>query len=134
MRRIVPLAAALSTTVAIGACAGDQTLRGQVPEGSVWALSEIDGAAFGARATIGFPAPGKIAGEAPCNRYSGNQAAPYPWFRAERILSTKRACADLAAEQAFFAALARVTLAEVQGEVLILSDPDGPTMVFARQP
>ena len=134
MRRIAPLAAALSATAALSACAGDETVRSFVPEGSVWALSEIDGTAFPARATIGFPAAGKIAGDAPCNRYSGNQAAAYPWFRAERILSTQRACADLAAEQAFFAALGQVTLAEVQGEVLILSDPDGPTMVFTRQP
>ncbi len=134
MRRIAPLAAALSTSAALGACAGDETVRGYVPEGSVWALSEIDGATFAARATIGFPAPGKIAGDAPCNRYSGNQAATYPWFRAERILSTKRACADLAEEQTFFAALGRVTLAEVQGDVLILSAPEGPVMVFTRQP
>ncbi|WP_347312421.1 META domain-containing protein [Defluviimonas sp. SAOS-178_SWC] len=134
MRRIAPLAAALSTTVALSACAGDETLRGFVPEGSVWRLTEIDGTAFAARATIRFPAPGKIAGDAPCNRYSGNQTAPYPWFRAERILSTKRACADLSAEQLFFTALGRVTLAEVQGDVLILSSPDGPVMVFTIQP
>lgn len=134
MHRIAPLAAALSATMTLSACAGDETLRGYVPDGSVWALSEIDGTAFAARATISFPAPGKIAGDAPCNRYSGNQAAPYPWFRAERILSTKRACPDLAAEQAFFAALEQVTLAEAQGEVLILSAPEGPVMVFARQP
>lgn len=134
MRPIVPLAAALCTTAALSACAGDETTSGIAPEGSIWTLSEIDGRPFAALATIGFPAPGKIAGDGPCNRYSGNQAAPYPHFRAERILATKRACPDLDAEQDFFAALARVTLAEVEGDVMTLSAPGGPEMVFTRQP
>lgn len=45
-----------------------------------------------------------------------------------------RRIAPLAAALSTTAALGRVTLAQVQGEVLILSGPDGPVMVFARQP
>jgi heat shock protein HslJ len=59
-------------------------------------------------------------------------AAPYPWFEAGDIAVTRRACPDLAAETAFFDALADMTLAEVAGDALILSTPDGREMVFTR--
>lgn len=97
---------------------------------ATWVLRSIDGAPFSARATLSFPEEGRIAGEAPCNRYTARQTAPYPWFRAEAIATTDRACPDLAAETRFLHALSKMTLVEVVGPVLILSTEEGREMVF----
>lgn len=123
---------ALIPLVLAAACRGDETVAAYGAGASLWHLNGIDGAAFAARATLGFPAAGRIAGEAPCNAYSGRMAAPYPWFEATDIAATRRACPDLAAETAFFDALSAMTLAEVAGDTLILSTPEGCEMVFAR--
>ena len=112
-------------------CQSDETVAAY-GGGGLWLLTEIDGKVFPARATLGFPEPGRIAGTAPCNTYSGRMAAPYPWFEAGDIAVTRRACPDLAAETAFFDALADMTLAEVAGDTLILSTADGREMVFTR--
>ena len=53
-------------------------------------------------------------------------------FEIGPIGATRMACPELDAEAAFFAALRRVARAEVAGDVLILSDPGGFRMVFAR--
>ncbi len=111
----------------------DETISGYATPGVTWTLSELGGAPYPTRATLTFPPEeGQIAGKAPpCNSYSATQSAPYPWFEAGGpVAATKRACPDLPAETAFFDALARVTLAEVAGEVLILSTEDGFEMVF----
>jgi heat shock protein HslJ len=86
------------------------------------------------QATISFPRPGQIAGQATCNRCSAVQAAPYPWFLAESIGATGMACPELDAEQDFLGALATMTFAEIAGDTLILSNTDGRQMVFAAQP
>ncbi|MEM6276623.1 MAG: META domain-containing protein [Pseudomonadota bacterium] len=113
----------------LAACAGDETISAFSPEGTVWTLSELDGAAFPENATVAFPAEGEVVGEGPCNRFTASQAVPYPWIDIGPIASTKRACPDLAAEGAFFAALSAVTLAEVSGPVLILTG-EGHEMIF----
>ena len=43
---------------------------------------------------------------------------------------TRRACPELPEETAFFKALEQMTLAEVVGETLILSNTEGGEMVF----
>jgi len=96
-------------------------------------LQESEGQALPARATHLFPEEGRSAGEAPCNRYFGTLTDPYPWFKPTGIGATKRACPDLAAEDAFFNALNAMTLAEVAGQTLILSTPEGREMVFTAQ-
>ncbi len=123
---------ALIPFLLVSACQGDETVAGYGAGDSVWYLTEIDGAAFAARATLTFPEAGRIAGAAPCNTYSGRMEAPYPWFAATEIAVTRRACPDLAAEAAFFAALSEMTLAEVAGDTLILSTPGGREMIFFR--
>ena len=102
------------------------------PHDAVWHLTEIDGAAFTARATIGFPEPGKIAGSAPCNSYSGAQPAAYPRFDPGPLISTRMACPDLPAETEFFGALEAMTAGMIEGEALILADGSGRHMVFQR--
>lgn len=118
--------------LALSACA-DESISGYADPQAVYRLVELSGVSFEARATIGFPEKGRIAGQAPCNSYSGSQTAPYPWFSPGPIAATRRACADLGAEGAYFKALQSARLAEVSGDVLILSNEDGLEMLFRAE-
>ena len=120
---------ALIALALLSACK-DETISGYAPNDAVWRLGTLNGVAFDARATLSFPETGRIAGHAPCNTYFGSQTAPYPWFAVEGLGSTKRACPDLNAESAYFEALAKMTLSEVSGGTLILSNAVGDQMVF----
>lgn len=111
-------------------CTGDETLTGYGAAEQVFVLKSINGTPYPARATITFPQEGQIAGQAPCNSYAATQDVPYPWFKAGAIRATKRACPDLQAETAYLTALARMTLSEVSGKILILSTSDGEKLVF----
>lgn len=117
----------------LNACQPDETLARYAGEGSTWRLSEIGGAPARARATLTFTEPGALAGEAPCNAYRAAITAPYPWFELGPLAVTRRACPDLAAETAYLNALAKMTLAEVSGDTLILSNDDGDQIIFRRQ-
>lgn len=121
---ILPLAAFLLD------CTGDETLSGHGAAEKEFVLQSINDVPFTARATISFPEEGQITGQAPCNSYSATQDVPYPWFKAGPILATKRACPDLAAETEYFDALARMTLSEVSGKILILSTSEVDKMTF----
>ncbi len=114
----------------LGACDRNETIANYGAADIVWRLVELDGIRFPQRATLSFPEPGQIAGQAPCNRYFGPMTAPYPWFEANRIGSTRMACPDLAAETAFLAALGEMTQSEVSGKTLILRNEKGREMVF----
>ncbi|MEP2028309.1 MAG: META domain-containing protein [Paracoccaceae bacterium] len=124
--RLLPLLA----TLFLSGCTGDETVAGYGAADRIWVLEELDGSPFPAHATLLFPETGKIAGEAPCNRYSGMMTAPYPWFGATQVVSTRKACPDLEAEAKFFDALSDMTLSEVLGNVMILSNDAGREMVF----
>lgn len=122
------LAVAVMTTVT--ACVGDETVAAYGGADKTWQVVEVDGAAFPHRATLTFAETGTIQGEAPCNRYSASMTVPYPWFETGPIAQTKRSCPDAAAEAVFLAALADMTLSEVLGDTLVLSTPEGRSMVF----
>ena len=115
------------------AACSDETISGYADPDATYRLIEIEGAPFVARATMRFPEAGRLEGEAPCNRWSAEQTAPYPWFAPGPIAVTRRACPDLETESAFLTALAGMTLAEVQGPVLILSNENGGEMVFEAE-
>jgi len=83
---LIPLAAML-----LAACQGNQGVSRFAGAGRVWELREMAGQPFTTRATIGFPEAGRITGKAPCNSYSARQNAPYPWFEASEIVTTKSA-------------------------------------------
>ena len=125
--RFALLAIALLATTA---CRGDETLRAYGAADRIWTLVELDGKPFTARASIEFPEAGKIAGQAPCNRYFADLTVPYPWFETGPIGATKMACPDLDAEAQFFEALDTMSLSEVLNNTLILSTPEGREMVF----
>ena len=123
----------LALPLLITACQGDETTSAYADPTAIYQLKEIDGKPFNATATLQFPEPGRITGEAPCNRFSGAQPLPYPWFKADAIAMTKRACPDLAQESLFVSTLSQMTLVEVSGATLILSTEGGRQMVFVAQ-
>ncbi|WP_323765059.1 META domain-containing protein [Marinovum sp.] len=118
----------------LATCDRDETLAAYGAAEASWRLDRLDGAPFTARATLSFPAEGVIAGQGPCNSFSGQQTEPYPWFGTGPLRTTRRACPELAAEQAFLAALRAMSLAEVQGDTLILSNDAGREMIFVAEP
>lgn len=120
--------------IALAGCFEDETVTGYGAANRTWVLESIDKTPFPARATLEFPEPGRIAGQAPCNRYSAEQSAPYPWFSAQKIAATRRACPELNSETRFLAALGDMTLSEVLEDTLILSTGDGREMVFKAAP
>ncbi|MDX2482808.1 MAG: META domain-containing protein [Pseudodonghicola sp.] len=111
-------------------CTKNETVAGYGGAAQIWHLTELDGAPVAATATLSFPAPGQIAGEAPCNRYSGVMTTPYPWFDVGQVISTRRACPAQAAEAGFFKTLGAMSEAEVAGNTLILRNAEGREMVF----
>lgn len=127
MKGLIAMAIVASSLVA---CRANETVRAYGGADRVWTLKLLNGANFPARATLTFPKEGEIAGQGPCNRYFGAMKAPYPWFEAGRIGSTRMACPEMAAETAFLSALATATLSEIAGDTLILSNVDGLEMVF----
>lgn len=111
-------------------CGGDETVAAYGAAGHDWQLQRIDDKPFKAKAILTFPEPGRIAGQAPCNSYSGTLDAPYPWFDITGLSATEMACPELEAEGTFFAALLAMTQAEVSGSVLILRNDDGHELLF----
>lgn len=122
----------LALLLLITACQRDETLAAYGAEGT-WQLTHMNDQPFAASATITFAEDGQVNGFAPCNSYGAQQTAPYPWFTLGPIRATRRACADLQAEQAYFATLTKMTLSEVSGDVLILSNDNDETLQFKKQ-
>lgn len=118
----------------VAACRGDETLTAYGAAGSDWVLTELDGQKFDARAVVQFPEQGKVQGIGPCNSFSARQTAPYPWIEIDQVASTKRGCADQKEEARFLKALTQMTLVEVSGPVLILSNDLGRRMIFRARP
>lgn len=120
----------LTLLLPLSACFGDDALRPYGGNDKIWFLSSLRGEPFPAIATLTFPEAGRIAGQAPCNRYFAPMSTPYPRFEPGPIAATRRACAELSAEGAFLTTLQRAKRAEVRGAQLILSDDTGTLMVF----
>jgi len=127
-------ALALAALALLAAC-GDETLSTRADRDATFVLTAIDGAPFPARATIRFPAQDRIAGEGPCNSYTAEQSAPYPWFEPGPLTTTRRACAgpdDTHAEAALFRALSLMRQADLTGDMLRLSDTGRRTIKVFR--
>jgi len=129
MRKIVGLSASILGLATLAACA-DETVARYGGADRVWTLTELDGAPFAASATLIFPERGRIAGAAPCNQYTGANTVPYPWFQAEQVAVTRRACPDMAAEATFLGALSDMTQSEVFDDTLVLRSDTGRALVF----
>ena len=112
----------------------DETVSGYLQGEAVFELTEMAGEPAPSSVTIDLSESGQVAGQGPCNRYSALQTAPYPWFELGPIQATRAACPALREEQRYFELLAKMTLAEISGPVLILSVPGGESLVFRARP
>lgn len=121
MKRLAPLALILA------GCVGDETVSGYADTGP-WHLTELGGDAVTVPATMRFPEAGRVEGTLPCGRWTAQQTAPYPWFLLSHF--DLGGCPRTAAEDRIVRALASATLAEAQGDVLILTNENGLEMVF----
>lgn len=96
-----------------------------VAEGpGVWRLVSLNDVAPQGPVTLTLAEPGRIAGQGPCNRYSGAVSIDGTDFAAGPIAATRMACDRLDEEQAYFAALAAVTTLDQSGPQLVLTGPD----------
>jgi len=101
-------------------------------EGATWMLSRLGEEAV--TAPVSFTVTGeRVAGFGPCNRYFGAYRRDGAALSVGPIAATRRACADLALEERYFAALTDVTGAAVEGDTLTLRDDGGAAlMVLTR--
>lgn len=126
---------ALVLPLLVAACQKDETISGYADPDVVYTLTELGGRVFTASATISFPDEGLVRGSGPCNGYSAEQTAPYPWFQLSPLRATRRACPEMAEESEFFGGLQEMTLIEVLGDTLILrNDADNEMVFLATQP
>ena len=110
----------------------DETISGFADRSADYRLIELNGTPFEATATVRFPDEGRAEGNGPCNAWSAVQSAPYPWIELGPIAATRRACPALEAESVFFTALQDVSLAEIAGNVLILSGNETQLVFLAE--
>lgn len=97
-----------------------------IPEGSVWRLVDWPGhdipqAPLATHPTLEFGAGGQASGALPCNAFSASYTVDGSSLRFGPLVSSKRACAALAAEQALAGAYARVERLEHGRARLVLS-------------
>lgn len=116
--------------LALAACTPDETVSGFADQETPFTLVEWNGAPTEIDATISFGPDGAFSGRAPCNRYFGKTDVPYPWFRSGPIGSTRMACAALSAERLYFEQLHAMTLIEVSGPLILLTNDDGARLLF----
>lgn len=105
-----------------GPFAPDETIAGYADPAAIYRLAEMNGKTDLPHATIAFPGRDRVTGTGPCNHFQAEQRAPYPWIEIGPLRATRRACPDLAFEHGYFGALSKVSLAEIQGPTLVLTD------------
>ena len=113
-------------------CFKDETVSGQTDSRAIWQLTAMNETPIDINVTITFPEEGKIAGQAPCNRYFGNQTVPFPWFEVSGLGSTRMACQNMELEGQYFALLQKMTTAEIVEDTLVLRNDAGDTLMFKK--
>lgn len=121
--------AALTIIAALAACqdAGQRSVALLHP-GERFAVARIDGAPAPDGLTLEVGEAGRITGQAPCNRYSGQLTEWGGAMSVSGVVITRRACADPAlnlAEIRFGNALGSITAARRTGDGVALADPQG---------
>lgn len=101
--------------------------------GTSWIATEVPGATLdGARpAQVRFGPEGQVSGTSGCNRFTGAFETGQGGLKLGPLASTRMACiGDLdAQERAVFQALGNVAGYEVEGDMLILRDASGATVM-----
>ena len=126
MRRTL---AALAVVAGLDACqdAGQRSVALLQP-GDRFAVVRIDGAPAPDDVSLEVGPGGRVAGRAPCNRYSAQLTEGGGAMAAGALVMTRMACADPArnlAETRFATALGAVTAARRTGGGIALTDPEG---------
>lgn len=98
-----------------------------------WMLVTIDGVAPKAQVTLNLGEPGKVSGQAPCNRFFGPVESDGMAIRFGGLGATMMACEYLDEEHAFLTALGGVEMAMRDGDTLTLSG-GGHDLVFSLAP
>jgi len=104
--------------------------------GKRWTLTQIGGQNWTAeKPYVEFDrAQSKLSGDAGCNRFSGTLEVKYSSIKVSRLISTKRACLDEAAnrmESRFLGELERITRFEMRDGKLVLLAGDLPSLVLS---
>lgn len=126
-------ASALVLGVALTAlmgCDPSETLARYGGRDYIWHVAEIDGEAAPFPATLAFGFHGTVYGSGPCGGFGAQLIVPYPWFALEDAHSEAPDCTASVQQQAYYSALQAMTLGEVSGTTLILSNDVGREMVF----
>jgi heat shock protein HslJ len=124
----------LAIAVILSSCGKDESLRAYGAYDDAFVLQSLNGHPFNAPASVSFPKAWKIVGQGPCNRFSGSQRAPYPWFSLGPLQVTARNCPQIAEERMFLEALGRMSVGIVKEFTLTLSNDAGEEMTFSRVP
>lgn len=125
----LPLAAACAPPPADAPGGGP---AGWILPGTTWRLAELNGAPYPARLTASLTEDGRVIGEGPCNRFVAPYAGHWPDLSFSPAATTRMACADLAAENAAFAALGKANHGENGPDGLVLSGPGDVRLRFER--
>ena len=117
----------------LAGCAGETV---DVLVGPAWTVREIDGAALpeDAPPTLEFAANGRVAGRAPCNRFTGSYTLRGDELSFSQLAMTRMACAPplMERERTFVALLGAVRRFERTGDSLILRTDDGRAITARR--
>lgn len=68
----------------------------------------------------------------PCGSFAGRFTAPLPWIEIPEPNHTPAPCEETAAVALVIGDLTKATLAEIAGDVIMLSDDAGPILTFRR--
>lgn len=110
--------------LALAACVEKDAMAG-----TEWMLSAVDGQAVDYTATLSLAEPGRITGQAPCNRYFADVTRNGSSFKLGMIGATRMACLQIKGEAEFFQTLQVIDTADAAEGKLTLSGA-GHHMVF----
>lgn len=113
----------LFAALALSACVVSADDTALAPDSSRmdWSLTEVDGKRPDWSATLNLGEPGRIVGQAPCNRYFGPLSRDGDSFKVGALAATEMACVHLQGEGSFVAILGGITKAEEKPGLLILT-------------
>lgn len=95
-----------------------------------WKLLSMDGTEVTFVATMNLGEPGRVSGQAPCNRYFGEVVSDGAALTFGKMGATMMACENMAAESDFLAAMAAIDTASLTDASLTLTGGDH-TLIFA---
>ncbi len=98
--------------------------------GVEWQLLAVDGVRFAPGTTLTYEADGKFYGQAPCNRYFGQNTATLPALALGPAGATMMACPALEAEGVFLRSLDGLREARVEEGHLLLTGAEGAAPVL----